>query len=92
MDRLRWLKLRIVQQTWIAGHWVDLLIGDRLVLQIDGAHHDDPKQRQKDIAYDARLRLLGYTVIRVSYQQVMNDWPSVQHLIMQAVAQRLHVA
>ncbi|WP_291520305.1 type IV toxin-antitoxin system AbiEi family antitoxin domain-containing protein [Branchiibius sp. NY16-3462-2] len=92
VDRLRWLKLRIVQQTWIAGHWVDLLIGDRLVLQIDGAHHDDPKQRQKDIAHDARLRLLGYTVIRVSYQQVMNDWPSVQHLIMQAVAQRLHVA
>lgn len=92
MDRLRWLKLRIVPQAWIADHWVDLLIGDRLVLQIDGAQHNDPTQREKDIAHDARLRLLGYTVIRVNYLQVMNDWPTVQHLIMQAVGQRLHVA
>lgn len=91
VDRLRWLKLRIVQQAWIADHWVDLLIGDRLVVQIDGAHHVDG-QRDKDIAHDARLRLLGYTVIRVSYVQVMNDWPTVQHLIMQAVGQGLHVA
>lgn len=91
MDRLRWLKLRVVPQAWIADHWVDLLIGDRLVVQIDGAHHVDG-QREKDIAHDARLALLGYTVIRVSYLQVMNDWPAVQHRIMLAVAQGLHVA
>ncbi|MFC6715209.1 endonuclease domain-containing protein [Branchiibius cervicis] len=91
MERLRWLKLRIVPQAWIAGHWVDLLIGDRLVLQIDGAQHVKD-QREKDIAHDARLVLMGYTVIRVSYRQIMDDWPSVQHRIMQAVAQGLHVA
>ncbi|KYH44821.1 endonuclease domain-containing protein [Branchiibius sp. NY16-3462-2] len=90
-DRLRWLKLRVVPQAWIADHWVDLLIGDRLVVQIDGTHHVDG-QREEDIAHDARLALLGYTVIRVSYLQVMNDWPTVQHRIMLAVAQGLHVA
>lgn len=91
MDRLRWLKLRIVAQAWIADHWVDLLIGDRLVVQIDGAHHV-AGQREKDIAHDAQLALMGYTVLRVSYLQVMHDWPTVQHRIMQAVAQGLHVA
>jgi very-short-patch-repair endonuclease len=91
VPRLRWMKLRIVAQTWIAGHHVDFLIGERLVLQIDGGHHVDA-QRASDNAHDAQLMLLGYHVIRVGFLQVVNDWPSVQDLIMRAVAQGLHRA
>lgn len=87
--RLRFLQLRIVAQIWIAGHHVDFLIGERLVLQIDGGHHVG-RQRTSDIRHDARLMLLGYHVIRVGYEQVIEDWPSVQHDIMRAVAQGLH--
>lgn len=91
IPRLRFLRLRIVPQAWILDRPVDALIGDRLVLQVDGGTHVGP-QRDKDISYDARLVLHGYTVLRVSYGQIMNDWPAVQHRIMLAVAQGLHLA
>lgn len=89
-ERLRWLGLRIVIQTWIAGHRVDALVGARLVLQIDGKHHVGA-QRSEDIRHDAELRLLGYHVIRMSYQQLIHDWPMIQDLIMRAVALGLHL-
>lgn len=87
---LRWLKLPIRTQIWIAGHRVDALIGDRLVLQIDGGHHVGA-QRSEDIRHDAELALMGYHVIRISYDQLMDEWPMVQDLIMRAVAQGLHL-
>jgi very-short-patch-repair endonuclease len=89
--RLKWLGLRIVPQAWIHGRRVDFLIGDRLVVQIDGGHHVGA-QRTADIRHDAELTLRGYHVIRVGYEQVMHDWPGVQLLIMQAVGQGLHLA
>lgn len=91
VPRLRWMRLRIVPQAWIAGHPVDFLIGERLVLQIDGGHHVGP-QRTSNIAHDARLMTMGYHVIRVGYDQMVNDWPAVQQLIMRAVARGLHRA
>ncbi|WP_231916229.1 endonuclease domain-containing protein [Microbacterium karelineae] len=91
IPRLRWLKLPLRQQVWIGGHRVDLPIGDRLVLQIDGGHHVDA-QRMSDNEHDAVLRLMGYHVIRVGYRQVIDDWPMVQDLILSAIAQGLHLA
>lgn len=90
-ERLKWLGLKILIQTWLAGHRVDVLVGDRLVLQVDGKHHVGA-QRSEDIRHDAELRLMGYHVIRISYQQLMYEWPIVQDLIMRAVAQGLHLA
>ncbi|WP_230102946.1 DUF559 domain-containing protein [Microbacterium sp. Bi121] len=89
--RLRWLRIQLTIQTWIAGHRVDALLGARLVLQIDGKHHVGA-QRSEDIRHDAELRLMGYHVIRISYPQMMFQWPQVQDLIMRAVAQGLHRA
>ena len=89
--RLAWLRLPIAIQIWIAGHRVDTLIGARLIVQIDGAHHVGA-QRAEDIRHDAELTLMGYHVIRVSYHQVMERWEYVQDLIMRAVAQGLHRA
>lgn len=89
--RLRWLRLPLRIQTWIQGHRVDALIGARLVLQIDGGTHVGA-QRMEDNRHDAELRLMGYHVIRVGYQQVINEWEYVQDIIMRAVAQGLHLA
>jgi very-short-patch-repair endonuclease len=91
LHRLRWLKLPLVQQAWVLGHWVDLLIGDRLVIQIDGGTHVGA-QRTEDIAHDALLKLHGYHVIRIGYDQIMNHWTEVQARIMSAIAQGLHLA
>jgi very-short-patch-repair endonuclease len=91
VPRLNWLRISIIPQVWIAEHRVDFLIGDRLVLQIDGATHVGA-QRQLDIAHDAQLMLLGYHVIRVGYWQVVDRWHTVQDLVTRAVAQGLHLA
>ena len=89
--RLRWLRLPLRRQIWIQGHRIDHLLGDRLVLQIDGSSHVGA-QRQEDIRHDAALMLMGYHVIRVGYFQVIDDWPSVQDMLMTAIAQGLHLA
>lgn len=89
--RLRFLRLPIVSQVWLAGHRVDFLIGDRLVLQIDGGHHVG-RQRADDIEHDARLALLGYHVIRVTYEQVMGRWHTVLDLVVRAIGQGRHLA
>lgn len=91
MLRLRWLRVPIRAQIWLFGHRVDVLIGSRLVLQIDGGHHVGA-QRTEDIAHDAELELRGYRVIRVGYDQIMNNWPDVQDLVMQAIARGHHLA
>ncbi len=89
--RLRWLRVRILHQIWLAGHRADFLLGERLVVQIDGGHHVDG-QRAADLAHDAALMLQGYHVLRFTYAQIVGDWPAVQSAIMRAVAQRLHLA
>jgi len=91
LTRLRWLDLPILPQAWVLGHRVDCLIGDRLIVQIDGGHHVG-EQRTSDIRHDAELKLRGYHVIRIGYDQLFDQWPQVQALIMAAVAQRLHIA
>lgn len=89
--RLAWLDVAITPQVWIHGHRVDFLIGDRLVVQIDGGHHVG-QQRTSDIAHDALLKLHGYHVIRIGYEQLMHRWHDVQRVILTAIGQRLHLA
>ncbi|WP_029264385.1 MULTISPECIES: endonuclease domain-containing protein [unclassified Microbacterium] len=91
IHRLRWMGLRMLPQAWVVDRRVDLLIGDRLVIQLDGATHTGA-QRTRDIAHDAQLLIRGYRVLRFSYEQVMERWPEVQSVIMEAVAQGAHVA
>jgi very-short-patch-repair endonuclease len=48
---------------------VDLLVtlpdGRRLVIEVDGPHHDDPRVRASDQERDAALLALGYVVLRI---------------------------
>nr|WP_218853166.1 DUF559 domain-containing protein [Microbacterium immunditiarum] len=92
VERFRALGLAVQQQVWIADQPVDLLIGELLVVQVDGAHHLEQRQRRRDIRHDARLRLMGYTVLRFDYQQVLFDWAYVESVVTTAVAQGLHLA
>jgi very-short-patch-repair endonuclease len=90
---LRRSGLRVRQQVKLAGHLVDVLVGERLVIQIDGYEfHSSSAQRSSDIAHDAELRLRGYTVLRFSYAQIVHDWAAVERTIRQAVAAGLHLA
>lgn len=88
----RW-GIRVRQQVKIAGHLVDLLVGEFLVLQVDGFEfHSTSAARTRDLAQDAELRLRGYTVLRFSYAQIVHDWPSVEATIRRALATGLHLA
>lgn len=60
------------------GIRVDFLVGDRLVIEVDGrTHHADPAAFERDRRRDLYLKAFGYEVLRLSYAQVMGDWASV---------------
>lgn len=89
---MREIGVVVQQQIWIDGHPVDALIGERLVIQSDGfAHHSTAKDRRRDLSADARLTLLGYTVLRFDYHQLLFDPVGVQSTIRMAMAQGLHL-
>ncbi len=89
--RLRWLRQPIRSQVWILGHRVDFLIGDRLIVQVDGRQHKGA-QRSEDIRHDALLGNEGYHVIRVSYEQIVYRWHEVSDAVIGAVARGKHLA
>ncbi|MGO2470853.1 MAG: endonuclease domain-containing protein [Microbacterium gubbeenense] len=81
-------RIPVVQQVRIAGRRVDALVGAHLVVQLDGyAFHSDAAQRRQDIAHDRQLALMGYTVLRYSYHDIVYDWPRVEREIRAAIAQ-----
>lgn len=88
--RLSWLQISIRFQTWIHGHRVDFLIGDRLVVQIDGKQHSGT-QRTEDMQHDADLTRSGHHVIRVNYELVTHRWHVVQQMILEAISRGLHL-
>ncbi|MBC9927574.1 MULTISPECIES: endonuclease domain-containing protein [unclassified Leucobacter] len=90
-QRLGWTNVPLKLQVWLFGHRVDALLGERLVLQVDGGYHVGA-QRDSDNLHDAQLRLRGYTVIRISYRQLIHEWPAMQDLITNAIANGLHRA
>ncbi|MGG7508857.1 endonuclease domain-containing protein [Plantibacter sp. YIM 135249] len=91
--RLARLGILVRRQVMIDGHPVDGLIGDRLIVQADGHEpHTTRAQRDRDVRQDRRLVLLGYTVLRFTYTQIMYHWPDVERTVVAAIAQGLHLA
>ncbi|WES62722.1 DUF559 domain-containing protein [Microbacter sp. GSS18] len=90
--RLTSLGLPVRRQVEIAGRPVDLLVGERLVVQLDGFEfHASSAQRTKDVAFDAELTLRGYTVLRFTYAHVVHHWDEVERTIARAVAAGAHL-
>lgn len=84
----------------LGERWIDLLIGDRLAIEVDGAakYTQDmtPAQVAKtmnaDRLRDAFLEALGYHVIRISYFMVMFDWPATLSMIQAVMARGEHLS
>lgn len=87
---LRARRVRVRTQVVIPGVGrVDLLIGDRLILECDGRewHADFEADRARDRALIAR----GYLVIRASYRQILDGWGTVEAQILALVRRREHL-
>ena len=89
---LRGHNLRVRSQVQIAGVGrVDLVVGDRLVLELDSrAHHTDQDAYERDRARDLELVRRGYLVVRVTYLQVMTRWASVERAILEITRRGEH--
>lgn len=87
---LRRLGVTHRQQVWLDGHPVDALVGELLVVQIDGFAHHQAAARRRDLRADARLILRGYTVLRFDFVQVLLFPDEVMATVAAAIAQGLH--
>jgi very-short-patch-repair endonuclease len=84
----------------LSERWIDLLIGDRLALEIDGAgkYTEDmtagevARRMNADRQRDAFLEALGYHVIRISYFMVIFDWEATLGMILAVIARGDHLA
>ncbi|WP_394277871.1 endonuclease domain-containing protein [Luteococcus sp.] len=90
--RLRRRGIQLRPQVWITpGDRVDLLVGERLVIEVDSrAHHTGIERFSADRERDLRLRSLGYTVVRLTYQQVVHGWPAVEQSLLAMVRRGDH--
>ncbi|NLT26862.1 MAG: DUF559 domain-containing protein [Microbacteriaceae bacterium] len=71
---------------------IDFLIGDRLVLEVDSiAHHTGEDRYQADRTRDQLLIALGYTIVRVTYEDVMHRWPTVAKRLLAVIARGEHL-
>lgn len=71
---------------------VDFLIGEALVIEIDGkGYHDTASSFEKDRRRDAALSERGFRVLRFSYRQVLEDWPTVEAAVLAAVSRGDHL-
>ncbi|MFO7689264.1 MAG: DUF559 domain-containing protein [Cryobacterium sp.] len=89
---LRGHNLRVRVQVQIAGVGrVDLVVGDRLVIELDSRkHHTDRDAYERDRSRDLELVRRGYLVVRVTYLQVMTGWASVERAILEVTRRGEH--
>jgi len=93
--RVRLVKLGLTVRTQVSiegvGH-VDLLLGDRLVIESDGQRwHEGSQAFERDRARDLVLHRLGYLVIRVSYWHVVEQWMLIELAVRAIVNRREHL-
>ena len=83
----------IVQPPLPYGRRGDFLIGDRLVIEIDGAeHHAGLEAFRADRERDALMTALGYRVVRFTYDQVVRRWDEVEYVVRTLIRSGEHLA
>lgn len=88
VTRIRRLGIVVVQQVWVGRDRVDALIGECLVVELNGRAFHDP---HADHLRAARLILNGMRVLVFDYHQVMSDWQTVEAVVLTAVRRGDHL-
>lgn len=70
---------------------VDLLVGDRLIIECDSrAHHAAADSYQKDRNRDAMSLRGGYLVLRLTWEWIWLRWPATQALLDDLIQRKVH--
>jgi very-short-patch-repair endonuclease len=69
---------------------VDLLVGDRLIIELDGREFHSGEEFTRDRVQDLELSLRGYLVVRLSHRMVTQDWDRIHRAVRQLVIRGLH--
>ncbi|SEE39101.1 Very-short-patch-repair endonuclease [Rhizobiales bacterium GAS191] len=81
--------LKFRRQVPIGDYVVDFLcVEHRLVVELDGAPHDDPTQKQHDARRDAELHERGYRVLRFPNDVVIGGGDIVLERIRAAIGEK----
>ncbi|WP_448808445.1 endonuclease domain-containing protein [Agromyces bauzanensis] len=91
--RLLMHRLRIPVRTQVqmpGVRRVDLLVGDRLILELDGRAFHSGDDFERDRVQDLELALRGYLVVRLSYRMVTAEWDTTHRALRELVARGLH--
>ncbi|NNC11924.1 type IV toxin-antitoxin system AbiEi family antitoxin domain-containing protein [Planctomonas sp. JC2975] len=90
--RLRRRRIPVRTQVRIEGvGFVDLLVGERLVIECDSRTFHDGYQSARDYDRDLALCRQGYLLIRLQYRHVIFEWDKVEALILGIVRARRHM-
>lgn len=90
--RMRWLGITLSTQVDIPSVGrVDFVLGDRLILEVDGVeNHDGSSKRHKDLVRDANAAAWGFSTLRFDYAMVVHDWPTVEAAILAHLDRGIH--
>jgi very-short-patch-repair endonuclease len=69
---------------------VDLLVGERLVVECDSAEFHDRYRSANDYQRTQELIRRGYIVVRLTYRDVVHDWARAEALILEIVRAGRH--
>lgn len=68
------LRYRAQHPVFAAGVIVDFaLLDEKIAIEVDGASHRSPDAQAKDAARTSKLQRLGWTVVRMSNREALND-------------------
>nr|WP_259392998.1 DUF559 domain-containing protein [Microbacterium halimionae] len=88
--RLHLLGIECLSQVRLTGVGVvDLIVGDRLIVEADGSTHDGPG-RHRDRVRDAAALALGFVTLRFDTAMILHDWPAAEAAIISALSLGLH--
>lgn len=69
---------------------VDLLVGERLIVELDGRAFHSDEDFERDRKQDLELTTRGYLVVRLSYRMLTDEWDDTHRRLLELVQRGLH--
>lgn len=80
--RKKYFGVRFLRQHVIGDYIVDFIcIEEKLIIEVDGGYHSEPKQQNEDQQREEWLKAHGFRVIRFKNEEIMNELPKVINII-----------